>query len=405
MRSGSRRGSSACRSTPTSTLIPSRASPRVWSLRPGPEASLPDEGTPALVAVVLPSFAGGGAERVALTLAGGLDRTRFQPHLVVFDAVGPLLPLAAGLDLPITALGRPRLSRAWPHLARTLRRLAPAVVYSTLGYVNLVLAALLPVLPGPCRLILREANLPSRSRGPGVKGWLQRAGARHCYPRAARILCPSAAIAADLHCDVGLPPERLVLLPNPVDAAGLRRAAAQPRRVPGPGPRFVAAGRLTRQKGFDRLLRWLGSAQADAHLTIFGDGSERAALVARAAPFGDRVRFAGHVTEPWADYAGADAFLMPSRWEGMPNAALEALAVGTPVIATAASGGLAELGAEIAAGGLTLAADGRAFARALAAVPARPPATLRPSLLPERFAPQHVIASFEAILAAALRHG
>jgi len=357
---------------------------------------------PARIALVLPSFAGGGAERVMLTLAQGLDRARFAPHLILLDATGPLAPLAANLE--VTALSRPRLRQAAPALIGALRCLGPAAILSTFGYVNLALAALSPLLPGAA-LILREANLPSRGWARGPVGRLQRLGVRVCYPRAARILCPSSATLAELCVLAPAARDKLVLLPNPVAREMLRRSAEPPRRAPGSGPRLVAAGRLTRQKGFDRLLRWFAAAPADALLTILGDGPERGALVAQAAPFAGRVEFAGHVAAPWAHYAGADAFLMPSRWEGMPNAALEALAVGTPVIATAASGGLADIVAEVAPGALTLAPGGRSFAHALAGVRASPPARLRPSLLPARFETAVVIAAFEAILDAAIARG
>ena len=78
----------------------------------------------------------------------------------------------------------------------------------------------------------------------------------------------------------------------------------------------------------------------EAHLTILGDGADKLLLECRIASLnlGDRVELRGFDPNPWAYYAGADAFLLPSRWEGMPNAALEALACGTPVIAMSHAG-------------------------------------------------------------------
>ncbi|MDP7539279.1 MAG: glycosyltransferase, partial [Alphaproteobacteria bacterium] len=138
-------------------------------------------------------------------------------------------------------------------------------------------------------------------------------------------------------------------------------------RLPGPGRRFVAAGRLTRQKGFDRLIALFGQDESDDHLLILGDGPAREALAALAGP---RVTLHGHEPEPWPWMAGADALLLPSRWEGLANVALEALACGTPVIATPESGGIAELAAAAPEGAVTIATWGEAFAKAMAA--ARP---------------------------------
>jgi glycosyltransferase involved in cell wall biosynthesis len=81
------------------------------------------------------------------------------------------------------------------------------------------------------------------------------------------------------------------------------------------------------------------------HLTLLGEGPEEQALRRLAASLGlqGRVEFAGFVTDPFALFARADAFVLSSRFEGFPNVVLEALACGTPVIATPALGGVREI--------------------------------------------------------------
>ena len=85
---------------------------------------------------------------------------------------------------------------------------------------------------------------------------------------------------------------------------------------------------------------------------IFGDGPDRAALNALAAAEGraEQVRIAPFTRDLPAALAGADACLLPSRWEGQSNVALESLACGTPVVATPEAGAIAELAAEAPAG-------------------------------------------------------
>ena len=192
--------------------------------------------------------------------------------------------------------------------------------------------------------------------------------------------------------------ERVVVLPNPVDSARLR--ALSFRRELGPGRRFVAAGRLTRQKGFDRLIDVFSSSSTCDRLCIFGDGPDRAALEDRARACGaaGRIRFAGFQPTPWPSFAGADAMLVPSRWEGLPNVALEALACGTPVIATPESGGIAEVAAAAPPGAVTVAAWGDAFRDALAKVVPSPVDEVRPSLLPEHYERDRVIERFKALV-------
>ena len=95
--------------------------------------------------------------------------------------------------------------------------------------------------------------------------------------------------------------------------------------------------------------------------------------------------------------AGADAFLMPSRWEGMPNAALESLACGTPVIATPQSGGLPELLAAVPHD-LTIAPFGEAFHAAIAGIATDPRDKPRPSLLPIAYHRDAVAGRFADLL-------
>lgn len=348
---------------------------------------------------LLPSFAGGGAERVMLTLLAGLDRPRFTPELVVLNGEGPLREIVPA-DVPVHDLRRPRLRYAVVTLLTLLRRLRPAVIVSTLGYLNLAVLALRPLLPSKPSILVREANTPSRSLPTTPRPSLLRLGYRLLYPRADGVLCPSRMVLEEMRRDFSVPEARSLYLANPVDVDAVRLVAKTPRRVPGDGIRFVAAGRLTRQKGLDRLLEMLPGMPAGTHLTIFGEGPEASALAALAGRLGvgSRVRFAGFDPAPWAAYAGADAFLLPSRWEGMPNAALEAMACGTPVLATPEAGGILEVAAEVAPGAVTIAEAGDAFAAAMRAVVPRSGISLRPSLLPERFACEAVHAAFAAIL-------
>ena len=341
---------------------------------------------PTRTVFVLPSFAGGGAERVVLNLAGALDRARFAPEVVVLDGRGPLAASVPS-GIPVHNLHRPRLRQAMPALVGALRRLQPRAVVPTLGYLNLALLAARSFLPTGTRIFPREANLPSVSIEALLSPALGRLAYRYLYPRADGVLCNARIVAEALTRECGVAPARIHLIDNPIDVVRIRAAATPAIRADGAGLRFVAAGRLTHQKGFDRLIDLFATLAPDAQLTILGDGPDRAALEARGVSRGvtARTSFAGFQALPWPFYAGADAFLLPSRWEGMPNAALEALACGTPVIATPESGGIGEVAATAAPDAVTVAAWDGEVAGALRTVRVQPAAAPRESLLPERF--------------------
>lgn len=355
---------------------------------------------PIKTVFVLPSFAGGGAERVVLNLAGALENKRFAVEIVVLDGRGPLAAFVPS-GIPVHDLHRPRLRQAMPALMTALRRLRPRAVIPTLGYLNLALLAARPVLPAT-RIFPREANLPSVSIAALPSPMLGRLAYQFLYPRADGVLCNARVVADALARECGVPTARIHLIDNPIDVAQIRIAAAPAVRADGAGLRLVAAGRLTHQKGFDRLIDLFATMAPDAHLTILGDGPDRASLEARAKSrdVAARISFKGFQAQPWPFYAGADAFLLPSRWEGMPNAALEALACGTKVIATPESGGIGEVAAVAVPGAVMVGPWGEGFATALRTVRIQPSAAARASLLPERFTLFRATESLARILAA-----
>ena len=134
----------------------------------------------------------------------------------------------------------------------------------------------------------------------------------------------------------GVPEERLVRIPNGADTAFWSPGDAPP--VPN---RIAAAGRLLAIKGFDLLIDAMAELP-EAHAVIMGEGEARADLAARIEAVGlaNRVRLAGHVPPERLreELRAAALFAMPSRFEGMPLALIEALACGCPAVAAGVGG-------------------------------------------------------------------
>ncbi len=356
------------------------------------------------VLFVLADFEPGGAERVITTLAQHLPRDQFELHLALVAARGRLRDQLPA-DVRVHDLAARRVRWAALPLCRLIRRLRPDVVLSTLGYVNIALILLRPFLPRGIPLIVREANTPSAELA-GV-GWprLWRAAYRGLYPRAAAIVCPARSICDDLADGFGVPRSKLRHIPNPVDVGRVRestRASSSPYTET--GPHVLGVGRLVAQKGFDRLIDGFARVVREhgtAQLWILGEGPERAALVARAEAQGiaARVHLPGDIADPYPWMSHADVFVLSSRFEGLPNVVLEALACGTRVVAFDAPGGSREILEGLA--GTLLVADGDLDALAVAITRCLGPSPPPQPELPVRFHLEAALQAYAELLSAA----
>lgn len=347
--------------------------------------------------MLLPDLGGGGAQRVMLALSRVLDRTKFDLHLI---AIGKASELAGDLppDISVRRLDAPRLRSALPALIAALRRLKPDIVISTLGYINLGLLAMRPLL-GDMRLIVREANVVSATLRSLPSFLPARRLYALLYPRASAIIAQTGAIASEIAAVAPRAKDRIEILPNPVDEDGQRARAARAVRAAGPGLVLAAAGRLTHQKGFDRLIGLMADLPADSRLTIYGEGPERQALQSQIdrQGLGARVSLPGFSSNLASEIAGADVFVLPSRWEGLPNVVLEALSLGTPVVASVESG-VEEIAALAGAGAVSIAGLGPEFSAAILSHRPAPVTAPRSSLLPAEFRIENIGRRFDDLL-------
>jgi glycosyltransferase involved in cell wall biosynthesis len=295
------------------------------------------------LALFVPSLRGGGAERVMVNLARGFVERGLRVDLVLARAEGPYLSQVPK-EVRVVDLGARRVLYSLPGLVRYLRRERPQAMLSTLSHANIIALWARKLARVPTRLVVREANTVSveTANVPALKAKLMPHLIKTFYPWADAIVANSRGVAEDLMKLTGLPPDNIKVIYNPVVTPELFAKAEEPLDHPwfrpGEPPVVLGVGRLTQQKDFPTLIRAFALVRKErpARLMILGEGEERPKLEALVRELGmeEDVALPGFVENPYKYMKRAAVFVLSSKWEGLPTALIEALALGIRVVAT-----------------------------------------------------------------------
>jgi len=320
------------------------------------------------VLYVINDLARAGAETQLVTLACALPAERYEARIVVLKERDDFAAALARAGIPVLALHRrgPADLGVVFRLASELRRFRPHVVHSFLFPANLFAAVAGRAARVP-RVIVSQRSSYDATLPP-----FWRRVARLGHRLAHRVVVNSRA-ALDEEIAAGFPPKLIVYVPNAVGRPAAAMPAGELRQPDLPGGPFVLSlGQLDARKGHRVLVSaWpeVLRARPGARLVLVGDGPCRADLEEQAralgvAPF---VTFAGFRAPADAFLAACAVLVQPSFTEGMPNAVLEAMAAGKPIVATRV-GGMPELVLDGQTGVLTPAGDPHALAAAIVAL-------------------------------------
>jgi glycosyltransferase involved in cell wall biosynthesis len=303
------------------------------------------------LALFLPTMDDGGAERVMLHLADSFARRGHPVDLVVGIPGGPLdsqVPRSARL----VDLGARRTVGALPSLARYLQREQPFALLSTLEHANLLSVWARQITRSRTRVFLREARVLQPEIGEaGLRLRVLHGLMRVFYRAADGVIAVSQSVARSLSDGIGLPPERIRTIYNPILNSALPEKAAAPLDhpwfAPGAPPVILAVGRLSPEKDYPTLLRAFARVRAkrDARLAILGEGPERGKIqeLIRELALTSNALLLGYDHNPFRYMQRATIFALTSKIEGLPGAMIQAMACGCRVIATASQGGVLEI--------------------------------------------------------------
>ena len=304
----------------------------------------------------LHSFEPGGVERVALRLAAYWQKQGLNAPVFMGCADGAGRIAEAKL-LRLICPAKPPISPAlietiWmiATLPRAIRREQPDVLFCAGNSYSVVAVAVKLLLGNDCPpivakisndLVRRDLPLPAR--------WLYHLWLRIQAMFLDQVVAMEASMKPEIARYMGISDDRTMVIPDPaISKADIHRLARLRKNnvKEVAGRRFVAVGRLTRQKNIAMMLRAFakGTVSGDT-LVIVGDGALRKSLEAQSRSLGlaDCVHFAGHVDDiaPWL--AKADFYLMSSHYEGVPAVIVEALAAGLPIITTNCSNAISAM--------------------------------------------------------------
>jgi len=296
------------------------------------------------IALLLPDLEVGGAQRVMLLLAREFVEHGHSVDLILLSPSGPLLSdIPKGVTivyLEARAFGLGQLgfmASSVVRLAAWIKRETPDVLLSTITGANLVALLARKVSAISVRIVIREAvtlkNTSSIFRLQAMR-WL--------YPQADAVIALSLFMREELIAKIGISSDRIKCIANPVDVEFICKQAGTPVDHPWLNDNrlqvVISVGRLIPQKDYLTLLRAFSllPQKSLSRLIIVGEGPERETLEELAEDLGisDQVDLVGFDINPWRWVVRADLFVLSSRWEGHPNALLEALVLGKPVVVT-----------------------------------------------------------------------
>lgn len=304
------------------------------------------------IAFFLPNLHGGGAERVAVNLLKGMSARNIPLDLVLATAEGPYLAQVPK-QVRVVNLAAGRVVKAILPLLHYLRHERPCALLSHINHANVVAVLAKELAHIKTRLVLVEHNTLSVDTRQFLllRGRLVPPLMKLLYARADAIVGVSKGVARDLENELGIAEGKVNVIYNPVVDDVLVDKAKAPLDhqwfQAGTPPVFLAVGRLTQQKDFLTLIKAfeLVRRQRLVRLLILGEGESRSELEAMSTKLGisEDVSIPGFVENPYAYMSRASAFVLSSRWEGLPTVLIEAMACGCPVIATDCPSGSKEI--------------------------------------------------------------
>jgi len=301
------------------------------------------------LAFLLPSLAGGGAQRVVLEILREAVHDVERVDLVLMNTKGKYHSLVPE-GVHVVDLQAGRASSSVCKIIHYLRAERPQAMVSAIPQANVAALVAFALARVPTARVISEHSMQTRERITSQKGRALLYLMKLIYPFADMSVAVSESVAQVLKRDFSLSPDKVSVVYNMVDtkmiASSILAPATHPWLAEKTTPVLTTAARLVPDKDLGTLIRSMADLEQfeETRLVILGEGPLRADLLTlvRDLDLVDRVDLPGFVDNPFAEIARSDVFVLPSRFEGFGNVVIEALACGVPVVSTRGNGGIAD---------------------------------------------------------------
>lgn len=292
------------------------------------------------ITFILPSLAAGGAERVMSFVAQNIDKSKFNTTLLVTDFEKNAVYKIDNVNTIF--LNKNRVLKAIPALFKYIIKQKPDIVISAIGHLNTVMAYISVFAP-KTKFISREVNILSvlenySTKSNPIGSYIS----KRRFNYFDKIVCQSLDMKADLLSNYNVNENKLVVVNNPITDNFYYNESARSKSNT---IRFITVARLKKQKGHERIIQALKKIDFPFHYTIIGDGPERDTIfnLVKEANLTDNITHVKSTTEVYKYLNENDVYLQAAYIEGFPNAVIESSAVGTPILAFNAPGGINEI--------------------------------------------------------------
>lgn len=300
---------------------------------------------------VIPTLAGGGAERVTSHLINGINKQKFRLQLIISHRAEHTCLKDIHPDVEVIQLNlKFRVRYTVFPILRAIKKQKPDTVFLNMSHLNILIAIFIPLYKR-YKWIARETNTLDKK----VKSKFSRILYTIFYKNYNVIIAQCHDMKADLINNFKLPAEKIKVINNPINTNFIDLELKKKVEVSLPKNKInlVACGRLTYQKGFDNLVQAFAQLKYKDkyHLTILGQGNtkdpDNQEVLLRSLiethNLKKCVSLVGFQNNIYAWLSQADFFILSSRYEGFPNVLLEALYCGTPALANDCPGGISEI--------------------------------------------------------------